>query len=76
MFPNAKMSFDAALSNVALVLLNSHFSINAPRPYVPNMIEIGGIQVNREPNELPKVLKMIIHCELLGYSTYKLFCRK
>lgn len=45
-------------SNVALVLLNNHFTMSYPRPYSPNMIEIGGIHINRKaPNELPKDIK-------------------
>lgn len=41
--------------NVSLVLLNSHFTIGYPRPYAPNMIEIGGIQINRKAaRPLPK----------------------
>ncbi|KAL3289127.1 hypothetical protein HHI36_003566 [Cryptolaemus montrouzieri] len=30
------------LRNVSLVLLNSHFSVESPRPHVPNMVQIGG----------------------------------
>lgn len=37
----------ALRKNVSLVLLNNHFSLNHPRPYVPNMIEIGGVHISR-----------------------------
>lgn len=30
-------------SNVSLLLVNSHFSLNLPRPMVPNIIEVGGM---------------------------------
>lgn len=49
-----KPSLDDVLKNVSLVLINQHFSTSMPRPYVPNMIEIGGIHINRNaPNPLP-----------------------
>lgn len=35
------------IHNVSLVLINSHPSLNYPRPYVPNMIQIGGAHINR-----------------------------
>ena len=59
-FPNAKISFNEMKRNVNFVLLNSHFSINAPRPYVPNMVEVGGMHINRVPNPLPKNIKGIL----------------
>ncbi|KAL3289129.1 hypothetical protein HHI36_003567 [Cryptolaemus montrouzieri] len=33
--------------NVSLVLVNSHFAIEPPRPYVPNMIQIGGFHTQK-----------------------------
>lgn len=56
-FPDPKPSLDEAMRNVNLVLLNSHFTLNYPRPYVPNMIEVGGLHINRVPNPLPKDIK-------------------
>lgn len=41
--------------NVSLVLLNNHVTMNFPRPYAPNMIEVGGIHINRNAaRPLPK----------------------
>lgn len=31
--------------NISLFLLNQHFSLSSPRPYVTNMIEVGGFQI-------------------------------
>lgn len=64
-FPDPKPNFYDVHKNVSLVLLNSHFSWNQPRPYLPNMIEIGGIQIDRSPpRELPRVCsKYIIETE-------------
>lgn len=47
--------------NVSLVLLNSHFTLSHPRPYVPNMIEIGGIHINRNAAKaLPSDIRQFI----------------
>lgn len=47
--------------NASAVLVNSHFSLNRPRPVVPGVIEIGGIHVG-EVKPLPKVrTKMVRH---------------
>ena len=59
-FPNAKKSFNEMTKSVNFVLLNSHFSINGPRPYVPNMVEVGGMHINRVPNPLPEDIKNIL----------------
>ncbi|XP_055531724.1 UDP-glycosyltransferase UGT5-like [Wyeomyia smithii] len=55
-FPNAKQSFEQQMKNVSLVFLNTHFTLSSPRPYPPNMIEVGGIQMD-DPKPLPKDLK-------------------
>jgi glucuronosyltransferase len=52
-FPNAKRSFDEMYKNSAIIFMNNHVSSSSARPYLPNMIEIGGIHV--EPAKpLPK----------------------
>lgn len=35
-------------TNVSLVLLNTHFTLNYPRPYMTNMIEVGGLHIKSE----------------------------
>ncbi|XP_038117139.1 UDP-glycosyltransferase UGT4 [Culex quinquefasciatus] len=60
-FPNASRSLDEMIKHsVSAVLVNSHFSISYPRPYVPNMIEIGGFHVNRKVNPLPENIRTFI----------------
>lgn len=44
------------MKSVSLVLINHHFSTSSIRPFVANMIEIGGIHVD-ELNELPNDVK-------------------
>lgn len=43
--------------NTSLLLVNSHFSLNQPRPLVPNIVEVGGIHVKPPENKLSKDLK-------------------
>jgi len=38
----------------SLVLLNHHFSISYPRPFMPNMVQVGGMHV-QAPKKLPQV---------------------
>lgn len=54
-FPAAKNypSFNDVKKNVSLVFVGHHFSQGAIRPSVPNLIEIGGIQIKNKPNPLP-----------------------
>jgi glucuronosyltransferase len=40
--------------NVSVVLVNSHFSINQPRPTVPAVVEVGGLHI-QSPKKLPQV---------------------
>ncbi|PSN55490.1 hypothetical protein C0J52_02575 [Blattella germanica] len=40
----------------SLILVNSHFSLNRPRPLVPAVVEVGGIHINKPPKELPQVV--------------------
>lgn len=56
-FPDPKPCLNTLKKDVSLVLLNTHFTLNYPRPYVPNMIEVGGMHINRVPNPLPPNIK-------------------
>ncbi|KAJ6636556.1 UDP-glucosyltransferase 2 [Pseudolycoriella hygida] len=54
-FPASKNypTFDEVKRNVSLVFVGHHFSQGAIRPSVPNLIEIGGIQIKDKPDPLP-----------------------
>ncbi|ERL84451.1 hypothetical protein D910_01883, partial [Dendroctonus ponderosae] len=54
-YPDAPSIYDL-YSNVSLVLLNSHSSVNLPVPLVPNMVEVGGYFID-PPKKLPKDLE-------------------
>jgi len=44
------------VKKTSLVLVNHHYSIGFPRPYVPNMVEVGGMHIGA-PKPLPKELQ-------------------
>ena len=51
-FPKSKLSFSELMKSPSILLLNNHVSSSSPRPYLPNLIEIGGIHVEAA-KELP-----------------------
>lgn len=54
-FPKNKKTLQEVFRNdVCLGFVNSHFTLSLPRPYVPNIIEIGGINIDPQLAELPK----------------------
>lgn len=59
LFPDAKNwpSLEVIRRNVSLVLLNTHTTLGTPRPYAPNMIEVGGMQIQREIEPLPQKIQ-------------------
>lgn len=46
------------LANVSLTLVNGDLSVGAPRPYLPNVIEVGGLHM-KAPKQLPIVSPII-----------------
>ena len=46
-------------TNTSLLLVNSHFSLNAPRPLVPSVVETGGLHIPK-PKPLPQVRKVFM----------------
>lgn len=71
MFPDPKPTLEELRKNVSLVL-NSHFSLSFTRPYVPNMIEVGGLQINRSPKPLPSDLQKIMDAAVHGIIYFSL----
>lgn len=61
-FPHVakKVPLRELTKNFSLVLLNQHFSLSFPRPYVPNMIEVGGLHIDHKPAPLPKDMEDFI----------------
>lgn len=58
--PDRYRSYEESLKNVSLLLLNTHFSSTRPRAYLPNVIEVGGLQVKPTPSPLPGDLKKFL----------------
>ncbi|XP_025829209.1 UDP-glucuronosyltransferase 2B1-like [Agrilus planipennis] len=52
-FPD-HIDVSAVAKNVSLFLVNTHWSISRPRPFVPNVIEVGGLNL-AEPESPPQV---------------------
>ncbi|XP_031634156.1 UDP-glucuronosyltransferase 3A2-like [Contarinia nasturtii] len=62
LFPEAKNwpSLEEIRRNVSLVLLNTHTTLGTPRPYAPNMIEVGGMQIQKEIEPLTPKIKTFL----------------
>jgi glucuronosyltransferase len=58
-FPSANRSLDEMIKNSSLLLVNDHISITGARPSLPNIIEIGGIHIDRK-RQLPKHIKSVL----------------
>lgn len=43
------------VKNTSLMLINQYYALTGPRPYAPNVVEVGGLQVGPE-KALPKVI--------------------
>lgn len=71
-FPASKNypSYENVLRNVSLLMVNSHFSMGKPRPYLPNVIEISGIQVKDKPDPLPQVRFIQIFLQSFGTFSF------
>ncbi|KRG01688.1 UDP-glycosyltransferase UGT5 isoform X2 [Drosophila mojavensis] len=61
-FPKASRTLEQVLDSFSLMLLGQHFTLSYPRPYLPNMIEVGGLhlQHSREPQPLPDDLAKFV----------------
>ncbi|KAH8248174.1 hypothetical protein KR038_003989, partial [Drosophila bunnanda] len=59
-FPNSKKTMTEVLDSFSFVLLGQHFSLSYPRPYLPNMIEVGGLHISHKPKPLPEDIRQFI----------------
>lgn len=53
--PQPVPSLEELAANASLVLMNSHFSIDTPTAYLPNVIEVAGLNHKKSTKPLPKV---------------------
>lgn len=61
-------------TNTSLLLVNSHFSLNAPRPLVPRVVEIGGLHISK-PKPLPQVRQVLMFPTFTNILLYFLINR-
>lgn len=62
-FPKDTASIFDIERNLSALLINTHFTMSYPRPYVPNFVEIGGPPFhlnNKKPSSLPKVSFLLV----------------
>ncbi|XP_063241503.1 UDP-glucosyltransferase 2-like [Bacillus rossius redtenbacheri] len=64
-------SVEELVANSSLVLVNSHFSINWPRPAVPAFVEVGGMHI-QEPKKLPQDLEKFLNESTHGVVYFNL----
>ncbi|XP_075168196.1 UDP-glucosyltransferase 2-like [Haematobia irritans] len=66
-FPNSTKALEDIMKNFSLVLLNDHFTLSAPRPYVPNMIEVAGLHIPENPQPLTTEIQEILNAAEQGF---------
>ncbi|XP_061392910.1 UDP-glycosyltransferase UGT5-like [Musca vetustissima] len=60
--PHIKEDLWDLRTNFSLMLLNEHFSLNFPRPFLPNMIEVGGLQLTHKTIQpLPEDIQQFLN---------------
>lgn len=64
--------FETVRKNFSLLLLNQHFSLSIPRPYVTNAIEVGGWHIDRKPKALPAEMEAFINAGTNGTIYFSL----
>lgn len=55
----SRPSLEQMLNNVSLTLMNAHHAIGPCRPYLPGVVEVGGLHI-KEPKPLPQVSNSLI----------------
>ncbi|EDW66953.1 UDP-glycosyltransferase UGT5 [Drosophila virilis] len=71
-FPQAKKSLSETLDSFALMLLGQHFTLSYARPYLPNMIEVGGLHIAQKQKALPEDIKHFIETSPEGVIYFSL----
>lgn len=56
---------------IAMVFLNTHYSLETPRPYITNIIQIGGVHIEK-PKLLPQDLQTFLDNSLNGVVYFSL----
>ncbi|XP_063705049.1 UDP-glycosyltransferase UGT5-like [Culicoides brevitarsis] len=60
-FPDPKPTLDELRRTaVSMVLTNSHISLNGPKPFMSNVVEVGGIHIDEKLKPLPEDLQKFL----------------
>jgi glucuronosyltransferase len=65
-FTESVPSLAELLRKTSLLLVNNHFSLNYPKPLMPNIIEVGGIHL-QPPTKLPEVRHVTATLKLMHF---------
>jgi hypothetical protein len=60
-FTDAAPPLTELLRKTSLLLVNNHFTLNYPKPLMPNIIEVGGMHIE-QPKKLPEVRCVTVIC--------------
>ncbi|KAK3927003.1 UDP-glycosyltransferase UGT5 [Frankliniella fusca] len=71
-WPGAPPVDDMLRSNLALTVINNHFTLVYPMPMAPNVVEIGGIHIPQKRNPLPKDLQEFLDSAKEGVLYFSL----
>jgi glucuronosyltransferase len=58
-------------TSTVLLLVNNHFSLNYPKPLMPNLVQVGGLHI-KQPQELPDVRSGKICLQIIVIYYWKL----
>ncbi|KAG4070787.1 hypothetical protein HA402_011013 [Bradysia odoriphaga] len=70
--PHQYPSYDEVSKNVSLVLVAQHFSGHVPEALLPNVIEIEGLHIEKEPSPLPTDIKDFLDSAVDGAIFFSL----
>ncbi|XP_059622866.1 UDP-glucosyltransferase 2-like, partial [Phlebotomus argentipes] len=75
-FPSPKYrTYEEMKKNVSLFFVNDHFSLTSPRPYLPNVIPVGGLHIKAKPDKLSQELREFIDDAEFGVIIFSLGSR-
>ncbi|KAL7031329.1 hypothetical protein ACKWTF_006962 [Chironomus riparius] len=61
-FPSTKFrSYDEALKNLSLILVNDHYTEGVVRPNIPTVVDIRGMHIKTVPDQLPNDIEKFLN---------------
>ncbi|XP_050431334.1 UDP-glycosyltransferase UGT4-like [Adelges cooleyi] len=69
----SRPSVSSMLGNISVLLVNGHFSVAYPRPYLPNVVDVGGLHIDKpDVGRLPQSLKTFVESSEHGVIYFSL----